>query len=275
MSSDGRGFRTFHSGPTGSGKTFHCWHNYVRHAPRKLTLEVVAETHRLDASAVRTYGYQETVAQLADCATLTRWHVIAALDPDEIERLFWVFCPKLGRDVVSYAKAVGGMAVFASELSWFAGTGLSTSSPVKRAYLQGRHHWLSMHGATQHISDTDPCTRMQAEYCVFFKQVDDLGLNAVKRASSAAVAERVAELPLYHSLTWVRAESRAYVAGPDFVVYDVFDYRGERIASRATAGALAGVTSSAGRDTSVTAAKGIVSPRVTDARVGLSLGGEQ
>lgn len=241
-----RGYAVTASGPTDCGKSRLLWRRYVARFPRKLTLDVVPETHKLDAGATCTFGFTETVTALHDLAARKSWHVIAGLTANEIERLFWILAPANNvRGAVSYARAVGGLAVFCGELRHFAARPLTMDSPVRDAYQRGRHHWLSVFGATQHISDCDPCVRMQAKHLVFFQQHDRLGLQAIRNASSDAIAERVRELELHHSITWVGSEARGYVLNAEYEVTDVINHRGESVTRPESAGALAGVPLSA------------------------------
>lgn len=224
---DPRGATVFVCGPPASGKSALLWHQYAKRAPRLITVEVVDETRKLDPDARVAYGFDATAGELAECAELTRWHLVAFLDRDEISQLFRVLAPlPRSASVVSFARAVGGVAVQCGELAHMAGGTLGKNSPVKDAYLRYRHHWLSIFGGTQHAPDCDPCTRMSAERCVFLRTSDDLGLQAVARASSAALAERVRDLPPYHSLTAIKSLGRAYVADARYKVYEVLDYRG-------------------------------------------------
>lgn len=216
-------------GPSGSGKSDLLWSQYTRRAPRVVTLEVVEETLSRDASAVRVYGYDELVDTLRDLvlARSHRWHVVVSLDPDEVSRMFSMLCPELrSAATVSFAKRVGGLVVSCGELAAIAPLGLPKTSPIKSAYLRGRHHWLSIHGAAQHAADCDPVTRMQADRLVFMRAVDDLGLSAVQRATSAAVSDVVAQLPDFHSCTAIRREGKAYLADADYSLYRIMDFRG-------------------------------------------------
>jgi hypothetical protein len=227
---DARGSILFVAGPTDSGKSRHMWDRYTSHAPRILTVEVVEETAaREDGTreVFETFGYDDTRDALARAAARDRWHVVASLDRDDVERLFFLLCPpRRAKDTISFARAVGGMVLHCGELAHVAPLGLGKNSIVKDAYLRHRHQWLTIHGAAQHAADCDPCTRMYAERCVFLRTQDDLGLQAVARATSAVVAQLVAELPLYHSATCIKREGRVYLADEDYRVYDVKGYRG-------------------------------------------------
>jgi hypothetical protein len=245
---DPRGLVVTVIGPPDSGKSLHLWNVYTRHAPRIITLEVVEETAKRETGARalrRTFGYQDTAAALADVATLATWHVVAWLDRDETERLFRVLCPELlSAQTRSYARAVGGLVVACGELAHAAPLGLGKGSAVRNAYLRYRHHWLSLHGATQHAPLCDPVSRLGADRCVFFNTPDDLARDAIARASSRDLARRVEELPQYHTLTIVKSLRRAYVADDRARVYEVLDYRARLVAARDIAGALAGSAAS-------------------------------
>lgn len=234
-------------GPPDSGKSRHLWHCYTRHAPRVLTLEVVEETLTYDPTGRRTYGIEETIDALSACAALPKFHVIASLGRPEIERLFAILCPELrSARTRSYARAVGGLVVACGELVQPAPLSLGQQSFVRDAFVRFRHHWLSIYGATQHAPLCHPVTRLAADRCVFFNTPDDLAREAIKRASSRAIAARVDALPQYHTVTVVKSLGRAYVADAEYRVYEVLDYRGALVERREIAGALAGVAPSAG-----------------------------
>lgn len=223
----------FVGGPPQSGKSTLMWDCYTRHAPRVVTVEVVDETESREAAGdtdrevFRVFGYGDTRAALSKAAELRCWHVIASLDRDEIEQLFYLLCPPLrSRETVSYARTVGGMVLACGELAYLAPNPLGNKSVVKEAYLRYAHNWLSIYGATQHIPDVDPCTRMSADRCVFLRTQDTLGLDAIKRATTREVADLCRELPEYHSATCFKRLGRVYVADEHYRVYDVRDYRG-------------------------------------------------
>jgi hypothetical protein len=224
-----RGSILFVSGPTDSGKSQHMWDRYTCYAPRILTVEVVEETAaREDGTReiFRVYGYEDTRDALRAAAEINRWHVIASLDREEIDRLFYLLCPPLvSATTMGYAKAVGGMVLGCGELAHVAPIGLGKNSIIKTAYLQHRHHWLTIHGAAQHPADCDPCTRMYAKRIVALLTQDKLGLGAIENATSKYVAELVAHLPEFHSATCVKKEGRVYLADEKYRVYDVKGYR--------------------------------------------------
>lgn len=220
-------------GPTGSGKSELLHRLYTSRAPRVITLEVVNETMRRDPRARRVFGRDETTDALQELARVSRWHLVTSLDVDETEWLFRVLVPELrSASTVSYATAVGGLVVSCGELLNVAPNGLGKSSPVKAAYLRGRHWLLSVHGATQHAPDCDPVTRMQADRVVFMRATDDLGLGAVQRATSSHIARVVAELPDFHSATCIRREGKAYIADDRDTVYRVLNFRGDSLSER-------------------------------------------
>lgn len=220
----------FVSGPTDSGKSRHMWERYTSLAPRILTIEVVEETVALENGSrevFEVFGYDDTRDALALAAERERWHVVASLDREEIERLFYLLAPpRRAKTTIGYAKAVGGMVLACGELAHVAPLGLGKNSIVKDAYLRHRHHWLSIHGAAQHPADCDPCTRMYANRCVFLRTQDKLGLNAVEGATSKEVASIVAELPEFHSATCIKREGKVYVMDERYRLYDVRSYRG-------------------------------------------------
>lgn len=237
MSDDPRGAVIFSCGPSGCGKTSLLWHCYAKRAPRKLTVEVVSETHKLDAGAERTYGYAETRDALAAFADRATWHVVASLDAGDIERLFWLLAPPINRrGAVSYARAVGGLVLLCSELTHLAPLPIAKGSPVRDAFNRGRHHWLSIYGATQHASNVDPVARINAARSVFFQNVDATALDAIARSSSRGIAARVEMLPRFHSLTWIRSENQGYIADDKYRRVAVVNYRGEDIPTRESAG---------------------------------------
>lgn len=243
-----RGSTLFVSGPARSGKSSLLWHVYTSRAPRVVTLEVVDETLRLfDPGAIRVYGLADTFDALRSVAGQSRWHVVTSLDPEEVDRLVWLLAPELtqSRGAPGYARAVGGVVLACGELAAIAPNPLPKSSALKHAYLRFAHHWLSIYGAAQHAPDCAPCTRTSVERAVFLRASDDLALNAVAEATTREIAETVAQLPQFHSVTCIKHEGKAYVADGAYRVYDVLDYRGHSlVAATKTAGALAGVASS-------------------------------
>lgn len=244
VSDDTRGAVVTAIGPPKSGKSTLLWDCYTSREPRVLSVDVVGWAQKRDRLARATFGLEQTLAALRDVAPLPKWHVAASLERDELEELCWVLCPhRTSERTIGFGKAVGGMTLFCDELLQLAPNGLK-SSRVKVAYLQHRHHWLSIHGATQHAPDCDPCTR-SGDRVIALRTQDDLSLAAIARATSKAVAALVAELPEFHSVTCVRSVGRAYIADQDYHVYHVIDYRGATEWRRESAGALAGVPSSA------------------------------
>lgn len=216
-------------GPPKSGKTSHLWRRYARNParplPRILSLDVVGEASERDRDAREVFGLEALLAEFRDVAGVGTWHIAASLEPDELEELFWILCPhRRSATTQGFGKAVGGLAIFCDELRGVAPNGLK-SSRVKTAYLQYRHHWLTLLGATQHAADVDACTRV-GDRLVALRSVDDTTVAAIARATSRAIGERVAELEEYHSITCIRAEGAAYIADADDRVYEVIDYRG-------------------------------------------------
>lgn len=238
-------------GPPESGKSQLLWHWYVQHCPRILSADVVGDPARFDPAARQTFGLEATVAELRDCAELERWHVAASLERDELEELFWILCPhRKSEGTHGFGRAVGGLAIACDELLHLAPNPLGKSSRVKVAYLQYRHHWLSLFGATQHAPDCDPCTRA-GDRLVALRTTESLSLAAIGRATSREIADRVAELPQFHSVTCLKSAGRAYLADGAYRIYDVLDYRGRSLSSGAdstTAGLFPAAAQSAGGD---------------------------
>ena len=228
MNDDGpRGSTVFCSGPPKAGKNHLLWRDYASKAPRLITLEYVRETHRLDPKAIEVYGYDQLVAQLHELAPKPRWHVIAFLSDDDAPRLFSLLAPLEidGPESAGYSRSVGGVGVQCAELARVAPLGLAQDSPVKFAFLQYRHHWLSIFAATQRPADVNMAART-TDRSVFLKTAKKRDLGAIADLTTPGLAARVRDLPYRHSLTAIEARSEAYIADEHGQVYEVTDYAG-------------------------------------------------
>lgn len=226
-----RSLRVFVSGPPESGKSQFLAHEFTSKTPRVISIDVTGETAERNSDAIRTYGLEDLRSTLKRCAGFRRWHVAAQLEEDELGATFAMLAPApRSDDDVSFSRAVGGVAIECGEASFLAPNG-RLAPEVKDAFNRGRHHLLSLYMATQRPSDVSRVVTASSPIKVAFGHREDRDLEFWRKEISAPIAQIIAELPQYHSIYYVQAESRVYVRDGSYRVRRILDARGAEVSS--------------------------------------------
>lgn len=201
----------FVCGVKGSGKSQLLADLFVRPTPRVLTLEFTRwEAATRNPDAIRTIGLAHTFRALEVCAPHARWHIVAALEEEEVPDLFELLCPPLTSGSDGYSVQVGGMAVECSECDLIAPTS-ATPRAIRSAFKRGRHYGLSLYMATQRPHECARIVTSQADHIVSFQQFEPLDLDYLGQAMSRAVAAQVPQLPRYWCVWYERTSGKVFV----------------------------------------------------------------
>jgi len=226
-----RSVRVFVSGPPESGKSHFLAAEFTSKTPRVISIDVTGETAERNPDAIRTYGLEDLRAALKKCAGWRRWHVAAQLEEHELGATFGMLAPAPRSDEdVSFSRAVGGLAIECGETSFLAPNG-RVAPEVKDAFNRGRHHLLSLYMATQRPADVSRAVTAASPIKVAFGHREDRDLEFWRREISAPIAQVIAELPIYHSIYYVQAESRVYVRDGSYRVTRILDARGAQVSA--------------------------------------------
>jgi hypothetical protein len=226
-----RSLRVFVSGPPESGKSQFLAREFTSKTPRVISIDITGETAERNPDAIRTYGLEDLRATLKKCATYRQWHVAAQLDESELGDCFTMLAPApKSDDDVSFCRAVGGVAIECGEAAFLAPNGRLEPS-VKAAFNTGRHHLLSLYMATQRPADVSRVVTASSPIKVAFGHREDRDLEFWRKEISAAIADVISELPQYHSVYYVQAQSRVYVRDGSYRVRRILDARGNELSS--------------------------------------------
>lgn len=227
-----RSLRVFVSGPPESGKSQLLAREFTSKTPRVISIDITGETAERNPDAIRTYGLEDLRDALRKCASWRRWHVAAQLEESELGPCFVMLAPApKSDDDISFSRAVGGVAIECGEAAFLAPNG-RTNPAVRAAFNTGRHHLLSLYMATQRPANVDRAVTASSPLKVAFGHREDRDLEFWAREISAPIAKVIEELPQYHSIYYVQAESRVYVRDGSYRVRRILDARGNEISSR-------------------------------------------
>lgn len=217
-----RNLIAFVCGVKGSGKSELMHRAFTAPTPRVLTLEFARwETTARDPSAVRALGLAGTLRALERCAAYAEWHVVAALDEEDVPALFRVLCPPLSSGHDGYSVAVGGMAVACAECDLIAP--IAHTDPIVRgAWKRGRHYQLSLYMGTQRPHECARIVTSQADHVITFAQYEPRDIRYMADNLSTAIAERIPRLPRYWCLWYERATGIVYVRDASYRTVEAF-----------------------------------------------------
>jgi len=203
----------------------------VSRAPRVLTLDIVGEARGTYADGIGPFfGLSDTLRAVQLCATrAVRWHVIAALDDDEIPQLFRRLVPPYDGRSVSLSEAVGGLSIECGEVDMVAPNG-SAPREVVNAYRRGRHVGLSLLCGTQRPASCARDCTAQADIVATFGTVEPNDVEFWRRTLGGPVSDVVRQLPTYHSVVYQRATGRVLVLDPARVPYRTLAMDGTDVA---------------------------------------------
>jgi hypothetical protein len=218
------------AGPKGSGKTQALWDLFISRAPRRLSIDFTGEmTEKYNPQALDVYSLTELKAVLRRCASYQRWHVALSMPKAQLQEA----APELARmlnpsktssEHRSFSREVGGVAIDCSEAAHWLPNG--RSHPDTLEFVQGgRHNRIHLLLASQTPAAVATEVRNAADYFLAFRTQEHTVWKFWSTVASPAVADMVAELPLYHCAYFVKAEQAIYVMDERRRVLRRLDYR--------------------------------------------------
>jgi len=209
-------------GRTGSGKTqLIAQHIGPRHA-RRITLDMVGECAALYPHAHKADSLAKVLRLMRAFHehSVSRWHIVAALDVKEIGKLVRILAPTGSGAKHSLAAAWGGIALEIFELDLVAPVDRSeaaTREAIRTAYARGRHFGLSILAATQRPHMIDRIATAQSTYVVTFQMHEPNDLAWLERVGGKRFAEAArVGLGQYESAWYAARTGDMYALSADY-----------------------------------------------------------
>lgn len=193
-------------GRKGTGKSELLWERFTSRAPRVLSLDSTGETTERNPNAIVAVGWRRLLEVLDAAAECGKWHIAAAIEPEDVRELFARLTPPLGQGR-SLSLAFGGMAVECGEVDLIAPNG-GTPPEILSAFRRGRHYALDLYMATQRPASCAVDVRSMADIFVSFALTSPRDVAAASDELGGTMAERIVRLPRYHCLYSTRADGR-------------------------------------------------------------------
>lgn len=187
-------------GRPGSGKSQLLYDLYTSQAPRVLSLDWLGEARERNPRAVPVVGFDALLDALERAADFDRWHIAAAIEPDDVRELCTLLAPSLsGENVTSLAASFDGMALECGEVDLIAPVS-GAPKEVLGMWRRARHYGLSLFMGTQRPASCAVDVRSNSHHLYAFAQGGPHELDAIALATSEAVADAVSILPQYHCI---------------------------------------------------------------------------
>lgn len=198
-------------GRKNSGKSHYVRRRWTDHELRLLTLDYTGEAVELDPGALVVYDVREASGTFASLLRndVREWHVVAQMQPDDVEELFALLVP-VDQRKRGVARAFDGMAVTCDEMSLVAPLH-GTPDSVRNALMIGRHHALSQHYATQRPQNISGIVKGQADYVTSFLMFERHETKWIGDSIGAAVADMVPSLAQYEHVEYETASGMVTV----------------------------------------------------------------
>ena len=214
----------FGTGPKGSGKTHTMNRFFVGHAPRVIHVDMVGEVIENYPDAIETVGARETILKLMEFARERRreWNLVAVF-PEGRQRELAALCdaltpPYAGRAAqrVGVSRAFGGIALDCTECDiLLPNAGGHDTRAARNMVKRARHELLDLFLATQRPPECSRLCTSQADIVFSLQTHEPRDLDYLRKGVGSAFADRVAELPQYHSLWFERATRKVVERGKD------------------------------------------------------------
>lgn len=199
-------------GRKGTGKSVLLYDLFTSKAPRVLSLDSTGETRERNADAVLCVGYSSLRDAFRRAQNYQRWHIAAALEPDDVARLFALLTPPLGSGS-SLSLAFGGMAIECAEVDLIAPN--SGAAPeVLSALRRGRHYALDMYFATQRPASCAVDVRSMSDFLFSFALSSPRDVAAVDAEMPLSVSDRIVRLRPYHCLFYSKEKGSVVELDP-------------------------------------------------------------
>lgn len=200
----------FVCGVKGSGKSSLLRDAFTSQSPRVLTLEFTRwEALEYNPQAIQAIGLRDTLAKLKAVASADSWHIVAAIEDEDVPQLFALLAPKITQGG-GYSYAVGGMAVECGECDVIAP--ISFVRPeVANAFKRGRHYSLSLFMGTQRAHECARIVTAQADHVIIFRQHEPRDVQYLADSVSRPVARYIPTLPEHWHLWHEKATGRVYL----------------------------------------------------------------
>lgn len=204
----------FACGRKNTGKSQLLHDLFVSRTPRVLSLDFTGETAERNPDAIVCKGWRKLMSTLKIAAGYGHWHIAAALEPDDIARLFRLLAPPFGDDQPPLARAFGGLAVECGE-AYMIAPNAGADPDIVAGWRRGRHAMLSLYMAAQRPAAVNREVSAQADIIAAFAQGEPNDLDFLAKTISAPVAEIVAGLTGHDFVYYERGTGKVYVCGAD------------------------------------------------------------
>lgn len=213
-------------GPSGTGKS-RFLSDVVRTLPRVVTLDATGEGRTTYPDALGPFFGLANVGRAIEIAATRSdaWHIIAAMDDDELVAFFRLLVPRFDGRSVSLSEALGGVAIECGEVDMIAPNS-GAPAEVLGAWQRGRHFGLSLLTAVQRPPSAARIVSAQAQWLAAFVMTEPRDVAFLAAYMGDAAARCIEELPPYHCCLYERDASRAYLLDPERRAYRVLDRRG-------------------------------------------------
>lgn len=198
-------------GRKGSGKSHYVRRRWTDREPRLVTIDYTGEATELDPGALVVYDAREASGTFARLlrADVREWHVVAQMQPDDVEELYALLVPTDQRKR-GVARMFEGIAVTCDEMSIVAPLH-ATPDSVRNALMIGRHHGCSQHYATQRPQNISGIVKGQADYVTSFTMFERHETRWIADSIGAAVAGMVPDLAQYEHIEYETASGMVTV----------------------------------------------------------------
>jgi hypothetical protein len=195
-------------GRTGSGKTRLIAELLGPDHERRITIDATGECRALYPNAYHVHGLADAYSamQLWIERKITVWHLVAALQPDDVGRLVTRLCPVYDGRTGAIATALGGVSLECYELDAYmpvSGAGSELTGAWRNAFARGRHVGLSILGATQRPHQINRMATAQAHQVITFAMHEPNDMRWLRDVGGERFAKLARSLDKYHSAWYV------------------------------------------------------------------------